>query len=82
MIFYKSLTGFDLIKYIVKKVKENPKDKISIVVAHAKNEINSQYNNSKFWLYIIVPIIVPLFIFSQPNELIMDMQYEYILFEF
>ena len=67
IIFSAIFTRFDLMKFIVKKIKENPKDKISGVVLYAKNEVNSRYNNSKLWFYILVPIILPLFIFLQPR---------------
>ena len=66
-IFYAIFTRFNLMNYIIKKIKENPKDKIAGVVLYAKNEVNNRYNNSKIWLYILVPIIAPLFIFLQPR---------------
>jgi hypothetical protein len=54
-------------KYLIKKVKESPKEKISSIVMTAKNDINSKYNNSKTWLYIIIPIVLALVIFIKPR---------------
>ena len=54
-------------KYLVKQVKQNPKEKISNIVTLAKNDISFKYNNSKAILYIIVPILLALIIFIKPR---------------
>ena len=67
ILVYAFFTKFSFMKYLIKKVKESPKEKISSIVMTAKNDINSKYNNSKTWLYIIIPIVLALVIFIKPR---------------
>ena len=67
ILIYVFLTRFSFMKYLIKKVKQSPKEKISNIVAVAKNDINYKYNNGKFWLYIIIPILLVSICFLKPR---------------
>ena len=66
-LIYAFFTKFNFMKYLIKQVKKNPKEKILNIVTLAKNDINFKYNGSKARLYIIVPILLALIIFIKPK---------------
>lgn len=66
-IFYRITRKYDLTKYLKKKIKARPGEKVSNIVMNEKNALIADNSKGVFIIGLLVAIILPLIIFSSPR---------------